>query len=97
MRVFVILGAAVVTLSSSALASPLVSSEDAQLMRIEALADRAPDRIQGSAPYIFESPDTAVDLTNGQNVTEPDDCSRVPVLTKRSDEKTISQRIDMCD
>jgi hypothetical protein len=96
MRVIALVGIAYLSLPLVATASPQVSSQDAETMRIEALADRVPDRVQGFTPYIHDL-DAMVDRTTGSNMAEPDDCSRVPVLTKRSDGRVVRQLIDMCD
>jgi hypothetical protein len=97
MRLVLISVAFLATYGSFAFAAPKVSPEDAELMRVEALADRAPEHIQGFAPYVLSDPDTAVDKTTGRNFRELDDCSRVPVMTKRSDGKTVRQYADVCD
>jgi hypothetical protein len=60
-------------------ASPVVSPEDAETMRLEALADRAPERIHGRFDFLPEDPDMAVDATTGQATSSDDDCWRVPV------------------
>src|SRR4051812_18393195 len=78
-------------------ASPVVSPEDAETMRLEALADRAPDRIHGSFDFLLEDPDMAVDATTGQATSVDDDCSRVPVKVRRSDGRLVTQRVDVCD
>lgn len=96
MRVLTLVGIVFFSLPLVATTSPQVSAEDAEIMRSEALADRAPDRIQGFTPYIHDL-DASVDQTTGRNMPEPDDCSRVPVLTKRGDGKVVRQFIDMCD
>src|ERR1041385_3706127 len=96
MRVLALVGIAFLSFPLVATASPQVSAEDAEIMRIEALADRAPDRVQGFTPYIHDLDGTA-DLTTGRNMQDSDDCSRVPVLTKRGDGKVVRQLIDMCD
>ncbi len=96
MRVLALVGVAFLSFPLVATASPQVSAEDAETMRIEALADRAPDRVQGFTPYIHDL-DAMMDQTTGRNVPDPDDCSRVPVLSKRGDGKVVRQLIDMCD
>jgi hypothetical protein len=96
MRVLALVGFAFLSLPLVASASPQVSSQDAETMRIEALADRAPDRIQGFTPYIQDL-DATVDQTTGRNMPDPDDCWRVPVFTKRSDGKVVRQFVDVCD
>jgi hypothetical protein len=80
-----------------ATASPVVSPEDAEIMRLEALADRAPDRIHGRFDFLLEDPDVAVDTTTGQMTPGDDDCSRVPVKVRRSDGRLVTQRVDVCD
>ena len=96
MRVLALIGIAFLSFPLVATASPQVSAEDAETMHIEALADRAPDRVQGFSPYIHDL-EAATDLTTGRNMPDPDDCSRVPVLTKRGDDKVVRRLIDMCD
>jgi hypothetical protein len=96
MRVLALVSIAFLSFPLTATASPQVSAEDAEIMRIEALADRAPERIQGFTPYIHDQ-DATADPTTGRNMPDPDDCSRVPVLTKRGDGKVVRQLIDMCD
>ena len=63
MRVLALVGIAFSSLPLVATASPQVSTEDAEIMRIEALADRAPDRVQGFTPYIHDL-DATVDKTH---------------------------------
>lgn len=96
MRVLALVGVACLILKSLASASPQVSSDDAELMQIEALADRAPDRVQGGMPYLSTSDETPDSMTGG-NAVDPDDCSRVPVFTKRSDGRVVKQFVDVCD
>ena len=97
MRVLALVGMAFLSFPLVATASPQVSAEDAETMRIEALADRAPDRVQGFTPYIHDVEGKAGLTTTGRNMPDSDDCSRVPVLTKRDDGKMVRQLIDMCD
>jgi hypothetical protein len=97
MHVSALVGFAFLTLVSSAPASPFVSSDDSELMRIEALADRAPDRIHGSADYIFDEEDAYVDATTGTNPLDPNNCSQVPVRMKRTDGTVVTRRIGKCD
>jgi hypothetical protein len=78
-------------------ASPVVSPDDAETMRREALADRAPDRIHGRFDFLLEDPDMAVDATTGQAGSVDDDCSRVPVKVRRSDGRVVTPRVDICD
>jgi hypothetical protein len=96
MRMLALVGIAFLSFPLVATASPQVSAEDAEIMRIEALADRAPDRVQGFTPYIHGL-EATTDVTTGRNMPDPDDCSRVPVLTRRGDGKVVRQLIDMCD
>jgi hypothetical protein len=86
-----------VALVVPASASPMVSSEDAEAMRLEALADRAPDHIHGRYEFMLQDPDAAFDMTTGQATFDDDDCSRVPVKIKRSDGRVVSQRVNVCD
>jgi hypothetical protein len=86
-----------IALTLPASASPVVSPEDAETMRLEALADRAPDRIHGRFDFMLEDPDVAVDTTTGQATSIDDDCSRVPVKVRRSDGRLVTQRVDVCD
>jgi hypothetical protein len=86
-----------IALISPAAASPLVSPEDAEIMRLEALADRAPERIHGRFDFLLEDPDVAVDTTTGQATSVDDDCSRVPIKVRRSDGQVVTERVDVCD
>jgi hypothetical protein len=95
-RVLALIGIAFLSFPLVATASPQVSAEDAETMRIEALADRAPDRVQGFTAY-FHDLDGMVDLTTGRNMPDLDGCSRVPVLTKPGNGKVVRQLIDVCD
>ena len=94
MRIWPILWIALILPAS---ASSVVSPEDAETMRLEALADRASDRIHGRFDFMLEDPDVAVDVTTGQASAVDDDCSRVPVKVKRSDGRVVTQRFDVCD
>ncbi len=79
-------------------AAPKVSREDAELMRIEALADRLPERIHGSTDFLLEDPDAAVDRTTGAGKSSTDDdCANIPVVTKRSDGRIVTRRVNVCD
>jgi hypothetical protein len=78
-------------------ASPVVSPDDAETMRLEALADSAPEHIQGRFDFLLEDPDVAVDATVGQATSGDDDCSQVPVKVRRSDGRLVTQRVDVCD
>jgi hypothetical protein len=84
--------------ASSAFASPAVSADDAEAMRIEALGDRAPEKIIGDAPYVMEQPIAPVDLTNGRNSAEPEECESVPVrAAPLGDGTKVIKRVNMCD
>jgi hypothetical protein len=94
MRTLAFVSIAFLSLPLIATASPQVSAEDPE--STEALANQAPDRVQGFRPNIHDL-DQMVDRTTGHNLGDSDDCSRVPVLTKRNDGKVVRQLIDMCD
>ena len=94
MRLWLVMWTALILPAS---ASPVVSPEDAETMRLEALADRAPERIHGRFDFLLEDPDMAVDMTTGQASSGDDDCSRVPVKVRRSDGRVVTQRVDVCD
>jgi hypothetical protein len=96
MRVLVAIGIAYLTLSP-VLASQAVSRDDAEAMRVEALGDRAPEKVLGNAPYVMEEPIAPVDLTTGQNTNEPEECASVHVKTTLSNGTKVSKRINMCD
>jgi len=84
--------------SVSAPASPLVSSEDADLLGAEALAHRAPDRIHGRFDFMLEDPDASVDTTTGQGLNGPrEDCVNVHVISRRSDGRLVKRRMNVCD
>jgi hypothetical protein len=96
MRVAAVVAVLLAT-ATSAGASQSVSAEDAETMRLQALADRAPDNIHGSADFILRDPDADVDRTTGRSPDGSEDCSNVPIRTNRSDGAVIVDRIDMCD
>src|SRR4051812_5976822 len=80
------------------LASPSMSSEEADLLRIEALADRAPERVHGRFDFVLEDIDATVDATTGQGLNAPDDdCANVPVITRRLDGRLVKRRVNVCD
>jgi hypothetical protein len=83
--------------TTSPLASPDVSADDAQAMRAEALADRTPERIHGRFDFMLEDPEAAVDRTSGSGGSPDDDCANVPIRLKRSDGITITKRANVCD
>lgn len=85
------------TTATSGGASQGVSIEDAEAMRLEALADRAPDNIHGPADFILRDPDADVDRATGRSRDGSEDCSNVPIRTKRDDGAVVVDRIDMCD
>ena len=96
MRVLAAIGIACLTLSP-VLASQTVSRDDAEAMRVEALGDRAPEKVLGDAPYVMDQPIAPLDLTNGQNANEPGECESVHVRTTLSDGTKVSKVINMCD
>jgi hypothetical protein len=75
-------------------ASPVVSSEAAEDLRIQAIADKA-DRLHGQSDYLYEDEDSFVDATTGVNKRE--DCAQAPVRMKRTDGVVIVKRMDVCD
>src|SRR3954468_20179533 len=80
------------------LASPSMSWEEADLLRIEALADRAPERVHGRFDFVLEDVDASVDATTGQGLNASDDeCANVPVFTQRSDGRVVKRRVNVCD
>jgi hypothetical protein len=83
--------------ATSAGASQSISAEDAEAMRLEALADRAPDNIHGPADFVLREPDADVDRTTGRSRDGSEDCSNVPIRTKRGDGAVVVDRVDMCD
>jgi hypothetical protein len=83
--------------ATPALASQDISAADAEAMRIEALANSAPERVQGRFDFMLEDPDIAVDVTSGSGGQPDDDCASVPVRVKRSDGSTIMKRVNTCD
>jgi len=84
--------------SASVFGSPLVSSEDADLLRTEALADRAPERMHGRFDFMLEDMDAGVDRTTGQGLNaSDDDCANVPVITRRADGRVVKRRVNVCD
>jgi len=94
MRTLTFVSIAFLTFPLVATASPQVATEAPE--NIEALANQAPDRVQGFRPNMHDL-DQMVDRTTGHNLGDPDDCSRVPVLSKGRDGKPVRQLIDMCD
>jgi hypothetical protein len=97
MRVLLLIGVSLLSIGSNVSASPQVSSDDAELLRIEALADRAPDRIHGAADYLFDDEDAYIDATTGNDPRGQSYCAQVPVQMKRSDGVVVMHRIDMCN
>ena len=81
----------------SCLGLSAVSRDDAEAMRVEALGDRAPEKVLGDAPYVMDQPIAPLDLTNGQNANEPGECESVHVRTTLSDGTKVSKVINMCD
>jgi hypothetical protein len=96
MRILAAFVIAYLTLSP-VLAYEAVSRDDAEAMRVEALGDRAPEKILGDAPYVMDQPIAPVDLTNGQNTSEPEECDSVHVRTTLSDGTKVTKHINMCD
>jgi hypothetical protein len=96
MRVLAAIGIAYLTLSP-VLASPAVSRDDAEAIRVEALGDRAPEKILGDAPYVMEQPIAPVDLIDGRDITGPEECDSVRVRTTLDDGTKVTKRINMCD
>jgi hypothetical protein len=72
MRIVARVGALLTICCSSIFAAPFISSDEAELMRIEALTDTAPDRIHGPSDYILDGEETFADATTGNNPREPD-------------------------
>jgi hypothetical protein len=84
--------------ASPAFASPAMSADDAEAIRIEALGDRAPEKIIGDAPYVLDEPIAPVDLTKGRNSGEPEECETVPVRTAPLEDGTkVIKRINKCN
>jgi hypothetical protein len=78
--------------------SSLVSADDAEALRLEALAELAPGRIHGQFDYMLSDPDSNVDATDAAgNWNTGDDCANVPVRAKRSDGKIVMTRVNVCD
>jgi hypothetical protein len=97
MRLLAAVGVALFV-ASPAFASPVVSADEAEAMRVEALGDRAPAKIIGDAPYVLEEPIAPVDLTNGRNSAEPQECETVPVRTAPLEDGTkVIKRINRCN
>jgi hypothetical protein len=85
-------------IASPAFASPVVSADEAEAMQSEALADIAPERMQGRFEFMREDPDMVVDQLNGRGSGDPlDDCAQTPVRVQRSDGTTVIKRVDVCD
>ena len=87
MRLLATLGIACLTFTH-ALAYPVVSSEDAEAMRLEALGDRAPEKLLGGWDNIIEEPIEALMDVTGQD-NPYDDCANTPIRAKRSDGSTV--------
>lgn len=78
--------------------SPLVSADDAEALRLEALGELAASRIHGQFDYMLSDPDSDVDATTSSgNWNAADDCANVSVSTKRSDGKIVMTRVNVCD
>jgi hypothetical protein len=86
-----------VAYTTSPLASPDVSADDAEAMRAEALADRGPERIHGRSDFMLEDPDAAADQISGSGGIPDDDCANVPIRLKRSDGVIVTKRTNVCD
>ena len=76
-------------------AAPVISPDEAEDMRAQALLERA-DRIHGQSDFILDDEDTYVDATTGTNPRE-ENCAKTPVHLKRSDGTTVVKRIDICE
>jgi hypothetical protein len=64
---------------------------------MEALADRAPERIHGRSDFLLEDPDLTVDQTTGSGGQPDDDCTNVPIRVMRSDGLVVTRRVNICD
>lgn len=97
MRTSTSVAAILLLCATAALASRAISADDAEAMRIEALVDRAPERIQGRFEFILEDPDVSVDATSGSGGQPDDDCAKVPVRVMRGDGVFVTRQVNTCD
>jgi hypothetical protein len=97
MRVLALAAMACVLVANTSAASTQTSPADVEWMRMEALQNLAPDRLQGDTSYLLEDLDEDVDNTIAQGNVGPDDCSRVPIQAQRSDGMSVTKIVNVCD
>ena len=72
------------------------SSDEAAMMRLEAISDRSPEQWQGRQHYLYDEDYQPGEETVGSAGSNPLVCSDEPVRLRRSDGKTIIRRLNRC-
>jgi hypothetical protein len=94
--VFGVLTACILLHPPHAAAAP-TSSDDAALLKIEAVGDSAPERWQGRHHYLYDDENQPNSATVGSAPSDARACAREPVRLRRSDGSTVVRRIRRCD
>jgi hypothetical protein len=83
------------TQSYSATVAP-ANSDEAAMMRVEAIGDRSPEQWQGRQHYLYDEDHQPGEETVGSAGSNPLACDEEPVRLRRSDGKTVIRRLNRC-
>ena len=72
------------------------NSDEAAMMRLEAIGDRSPEQWQGRQHYLYDEDYQPGAETVGSAGTNPMACSDEPVRMRRSDGKAVIRRLNRC-
>jgi hypothetical protein len=95
--------AAIVSIGCLLLATPSYSanvapanSNEAAMMRIEAIGDRSPEQWQGRQHYLYDEDHQPGEETVGWAGSNPLACEDEPVRLRRSNGKAVIRRLNRC-
>ena len=81
--------------SHGAILSP-ANSDEAAMLRLEAISDRSPEQWQGRQHYLYDEDYQPGEETVGSAGSNPLTCNDEPVRLRRSDGKTVIRRLNRC-
>ena len=75
---------------------PPANTDEAAMLRLEALSDRSPEQWQGRQHYLYDEDYQPGEETVGSAGSNPLTCSDERVRLRRSDGKTVIRRLNCC-